>query len=338
VDFTQIYSRYSDMIETALKELIPEAAQPGTELPGVRSVGVGLPGVGPAGAGLPGVGPSEPELQEDVLTRSLHYVVSGGGKRLRPVLAMAACDLVGGDPELVVQPAAAIELIHTYSLVHDDLPCMDDDDMRRDKPTAHKVFGEAVALLTGDALLTYAFEVIARTEALSPEIRICLVREVAEASGEQGMVLGQVLDMCYTETAAAFAVGSERNRWLTRLERMHGLKTGKLLRVSARVGALCGGCVPEQLALITQYAEKVGLAFQIQDDLLDAVGDSGRLGKKTGGDARLGKLTYVSLLGLDRAAKQRDKALAEAGQALDSFGDRADFLRALADYIGLRER
>ncbi|MCL1853192.1 MAG: polyprenyl synthetase family protein [Peptococcaceae bacterium] len=311
VDFAGIYSRYSLMIEAVLNELAPELAQPELAQPGLS-------------------------LREDVLARSLHYVVSGGGKRLRPVLALAVCDLVGGDLEVAVMPAAAVELIHTYSLVHDDLPCMDDDDMRRDKPTAHKVFGEAVALLTGDALLTFAFEVLARTEDLPPEVRVCLVREVAEAAGRKGMVLGQVLDMCYTEAAADLADGE--GSWLERLERMHGLKTGKLLRAAARVGALCGGCTPEQLALVTRYAEMVGLAFQIQDDLLDEVGDSSQLGKNTGGDARLGKLTYVSLLGLDEAMGQRDNALAEAGRALDSFGHRADFLRDLADFIAARKR
>ncbi|MCL1917739.1 MAG: polyprenyl synthetase family protein [Peptococcaceae bacterium] len=322
--FAQVYSQYAAKVDVVLNDLIPQR---------------------PAG-----------DPREDILEQSMRYGVMGGGKRVRPVLALASCDLVGGDVEKAVVPAAAIELIHTYSLIHDDLPCMDDDDMRRDQPTAHKAFGEAVALLAGDALVTYAFEVLSRPSALLPEIQLRLVHEVAEAAGCRGMVLGQVLDTittleCQDNNESQDNNGSQDNnesqgtmetrkraQGLAHLERIHILKTGRLLRVSARLGALCGGCSPEQLALLTCYAENVGLVFQIQDDILDEIGQSENLGKNVGSDARLGKMTYVSLLGLEEAVRQRDLALAEAERALEFFGEKADFLWELAEFMASRER
>ncbi len=267
---------------------------------------------------------------EETLPASLHkamrYSVFAGGKRLRPVLMIAACETVGGDTASVLPAACAMEMIHTYSLIHDDLPAMDDDDFRRGRPTNHKVFGDAAAILAGDALLTEAFILLSNPNfagSIPPQIRCQVIHTLARCAGSQGMVGGQVVDM--------ESEGKEIN--FPTLEYIHTRKTGALMLAAIQAGGLIGGAGDEALASLTRYGEAAGLAFQIADDVLDVVGDQQVLGKNVGSDQARGKATYPALLGLDaarsRALELRDLAI----EALDPFGDQADPLRGIAHYI-----
>ncbi|MEC9488343.1 MAG: farnesyl diphosphate synthase [Halanaerobium sp.] len=262
-----------------------------------------------------------------LIKEAMAYSIEAGGKRLRPILVMEGSVLVGGDPRDVLPVGAALEMIHTYSLIHDDLPCMDDDDLRRGKPTSHKVYGEAMATLAGDALLTQAFHLLAEFSRQEPQIGLEIIAEVARAAGAAGMVGGQVLDI----TSEGKEIGLEE------LRRLHRLKTGALFRASLRSGALAAAANPEELEGITLFAEAFGLLFQITDDLLDVIGDSEKMGKVAGRDEELQKATYPGLLGLEQAKDMADVVLADALRALEPFGSRAEFLGELANYVRQRE-
>jgi len=266
----------------------------------------------------------------DTIPHTLHeamrYAVLGGGKRVRPLLVHAAGEVVGATPEACDAAACAVEMIHAYSLVHDDMPCMDDDDLRRGRPTVHKAYDEATALLVGDALQTQAFIVLAQAPALGAEARLKLVSELAVASGSVGMCGGQAIDLQN--------VGKAMTR--EALEGMHRMKTGALLRASVCMGALCGNIDPAGLAALDRYAAAVGLAFQVVDDILDVTADTATLGKTAGKDAANDKPTYVSLLGLDAARELAAQLRTDAHEALAGFGARAGRLAELADLIVLR--
>ncbi|WP_250459164.1 polyprenyl synthetase family protein [Microbulbifer litoralis] len=268
---------------------------------------------------------AEPVPGADTLFAAMRYAALGPGKRLRPALVYTAARTLRSDafdPAHCDAAAAALECIHAYSLVHDDLPAMDDDDLRRGHPTCHIAFDEASAILAGDALQTHAFELLLASDADS-DLKLRLLGELAQASGARGMVAGQAIDLAAVD----------HNLDPPQLEAMHRLKTGALIRASARIGALLGGANAMQLAAVSGYAEAIGLAFQVQDDILDVTADTAVLGKTQGADAARNKPTYVSLLGLDGA---REKLAGLHRQALDALaqldGD-TELLRQLADYI-----
>jgi len=258
------------------------------------------------------------------LHEAMRYAVLGGGKRVRALLAYAGGELTGADTGVVDRAAAAVELIHAYSLVHDDLPCMDNDVLRRGKPTCHVAFGEATALLAGDALQSLAFELLAGAVPRDPAAQFLLL---ARASGSRGMAGGQAIDLA--------SVGAALD--LQQLETMHRLKTGALIRAAVRLGVNCGRAITDlEGAVVERYASAVGLAFQVVDDVLDVEGSATTLGKTAGKDAAQGKPTYVSLLGL-AAAKERVETLrTEARAALSGFGPDARRLAEIADWIALR--
>ncbi|WP_404991584.1 polyprenyl synthetase family protein [Cupriavidus pauculus] len=266
----------------------------------------------------------------DTIPHTLHeamrYAVLGGGKRVRPLLVHAAGEMAGAAPQACDAAACAVEMIHAYSLVHDDMPCMDDDDLRRGRPTVHKAYDEATALLVGDALQSQAFIVLSQAPALDAEARLKLVAELAVASGSVGMCGGQAIDL----QNVGLAMTREA------LEGMHRMKTGALLRASVRMGALCGNIDRDGLAALDQYAAAVGLAFQVVDDILDVTADTATLGKTAGKDAANDKPTYVSLLGLDAARALASQLRTDAHEALAGFGARAGRLAELADLIVLR--
>lgn len=260
---------------------------------------------------------------DETLEKAMEYSLMAGGKRLRPVLLMAAADAVGKDGAAFLTTGCAIEMIHTYSLIHDDLPAMDNDDYRRGKPTNHKVFGDGIAVLAGDALLTLAFEVMLRQEGAAPETLVTVVSEMSRAAGPYGMVGGQVLDL----------EGEGRRLDLAALRKIHMGKTGALFCAAIRSGAILADAKEEELAALTLYAERFGLAFQITDDILDVTGDEAAIGKPVGSDVRNEKATYVTLTSLEEAKKLAEDAVDEAVAALDIFGERAAFLRDLALFL-----
>ena len=260
---------------------------------------------------------------DETLEKAMEYSLMAGGKRLRPVLLMAAADAVGKDGAAFLTTGCAIEMIHTYSLIHDDLPAMDNDDYRRGKPTNHKVFGDGIAVLAGDALLTLAFEVMLRQEGAAPETLVTVVSEMSRAAGPYGMVGGQVLDL----------EGEGRRLDLAALRKIHMGKTGALFCAAIRSGAILAGAKEEELAALTLYAERFGLAFQITDDILDVTGDEAAIGKPVGSDVRNEKATYVTLTSLEEAKKLAEDAVDEAVAALDIFGERAAFLRDVALFL-----
>lgn len=249
----------------------------------------------------------------------------GGGKRIRPVLVYGSVQAVGGELEAADAAAAACELIHSYSLVHDDLPAMDDDDLRRGRATVHKAFDEATAILVGDALQSLAFQLLsAESQSLSHEIQLRRVQLLSQAAGAGGMVGGQSLDY--------EAVGAELS--LEQLEQMHNLKTAALIKCSVLLGGMSHAPVTDsQLAALEKYATNIGLAFQVQDDILDETSDTKTLGKPQGSDRELNKPTYVSLLGLDGARSKADELAGTAIEALNEFSSQADPLRELASYV-----
>lgn len=270
---------------------------------------------------LPGAG-SDPPL----ILQAVRYSLFAGGKRIRAILCLAAAEAIGERAETVMPAACALEMIHTYSLIHDDLPAMDNDDYRRGKPTSHKVFGEAMAILAGDALLTEAFCLLAlrqRAPGIPPERVLAVVQEIAEAAGFRGMVAGQALDIL----AQNEKIGMEG------LHEIHRLKTGALLRVSLRTGAILAGAGKEALEALSDYGEKIGLAFQIADDILNVEGDPAVLGKGTGSDAARGKTTFPALLGVDASRARAEELVIEAVASLALFDDRAAPLRKIARYI-----
>jgi len=264
---------------------------------------------------------------KEILNQSMYYSLIGGGKRIRPVLALAAAEAVGGDPETILPAAVSLELIHTYSLIHDDLPAMDNDDYRRGRLSNHKVFGEANAILAGDALLTYAFELLASPGTSQPERQLRIIREVAIAAGKDGMVGGQVADVA----------GEGKTLNIDEIEEIHKGKTGALLTVSARLGGILAGGTEPQVTALSDYAQALGLAFQIKDDILDVVGNSEMLGKPAGSDLRQGKATYVSLLGLEGAEHQLHAQIQKAQSALKPLHEGAIFLNELAYFIEQRQ-
>ncbi len=261
--------------------------------------------------------------------RIMRYSLFAGGKRLRPVLCAAGCEAAGGDPEIVMPAACALECIHTYSLIHDDLPAMDDDDFRRGNPASHKVFGEAAAILGGDGLLTLAFRLMGdegMIRAAGAERVLDGVRVLADAAGANGMVGGQLLDI----RAGGQVKGSGE------LEEIHRRKTGAMIRVSVYLGGLLGGADDAQLDALARYGEKAGLAFQIVDDVLDVEGDAAILGKSTGSDAAQEKATYPALHGLGASKEMARAAVEEALAALSVFPEGAPALASLARFIVLR--
>ena len=259
------------------------------------------------------------------LVDAMRYAVLDGGKRLRPLLVLASCEAVGGNPQAALRAACATELIHAYSLVHDDLPCMDNDVLRRGKPTVHVKFGEAQALLAGDALQALAFEILTPDDAaIPPALQARLCRLLAQAAGSAGMAGGQAIDLASVGQAL-----TERQ-----LREMHRLKTGALLQGSVMMGAACGDPMQVALAALATYGAAIGLAFQVVDDILDVTADSATLGKTAGKDAVDDKPTYVSLLGLDRSRAHAQELLQEGLAALDASGlAHTDALRALADMV-----
>lgn len=255
-----------------------------------------------------------------ILKKAMAYMVLDGGKRIRAALVMWACEIIAGKLNGDAQvAAAAMEMVHTYSLIHDDLPAMDDDDMRRGKPSCHKKFDEATAILAGDGLLTLAFEVIS-VEVKDSDKAVCMIRTLSEAAGPSGMIAGQVADMA----------GPHVNGSLAKLQYIHMNKTAEMFAASAALGAIAGGANAEQLEAMLEYGMKIGLGFQIADDLLDITASTDQLGKTAGKDAEQGKLTYPALVGVEKSRAIFEKLTAEAVRALDIFGDDADILRQLA--------
>jgi farnesyl diphosphate synthase len=262
------------------------------------------------------------------LHAAMRYTTLGGGKRVRPLLAYASGELFGADHDAVARAACAVEMIHAYSLVHDDMPCMDDDALRRGKPTVHVAYDEATALLVGDALQAQAFEVLAGAQDVAPARLVKMLRLLAEAAGSAGMCGGQAIDLD--------SVGLSLS--LEELERMHQLKTGAMLRVSVLLGALCGkDLAPSELDALAAYSRAIGLAFQVVDDVLDATADSATLGKTAGKDAAANKPTYVSILGLEPSKALAEQLRRQAHEALAPFGEQALRLRELADLIVQRK-
>jgi geranylgeranyl diphosphate synthase type II len=290
-DLEAVYDRWRALVEKALDDALPkETAWPAT------------------------------------IHRAMRYSQFAGGKRIRPLLVLAAGEAVGGTCEDLLPLACAVEMIHTYSLVHDDLPAMDDDDLRRGKPTSHKVFGEAMAILAGDALLTRAFHLLAEDrdgDARHLKRRLDTIALLGEACGTNGLIGGQVDDLESEGRAVSPAA----------LERLHRAKTGALLSACVRGGAVLGGASPEALLALSRYAAAIGLAFQVVDDVLDATEGDAQLGKTAGKDAAAGKATYVSLHGLAGARRMASDLLTEALDALSPFGPQGDALAGLARLI-----
>lgn len=275
--------------------------------------------------------PKETELPHSV-HKAMRYSIFAGGKRVRPILMLAACQAVGGETEHAVPAACAMEMIHTYSLIHDDLPAMDDDDFRRGNPTNHKVFGEAIAILAGDALLTEAFKLVSDLHLVTgcePAGLLAVIHEIATCAGSYGMVGGQVIDM---ESEGTQDID------LAIVQYIHTHKTGALIKASVVSGALLGGADEMQLAAITRYGKAAGLAFQIADDVLDIEGTTEDIGKDAGSDEARGKATYPAVIGLSAAKQEAVSMMNEALDALEIFGEEADPLREIARYIVQRKK
>ncbi|MDN9552472.1 polyprenyl synthetase family protein [Clostridioides difficile] len=272
--------------------------------------------------------PKEEGYQKTVI-EAMNYSLSAGGKRLRPILTLEACKIVGGNEDEAIPFAIAIEMIHTYSLIHDDLPALDNDDLRRGRPTNHKVYGEAMGILAGDALLNYAFEVMlsGSINKENPEKYLKAINEIAKGAGIYGMIGGQVVDV------------ESENKQIEKekLDYIHMNKTAAMMVGCMRAGATIGGANSEQMEEITKYAKNIGLSFQIVDDILDIVGDEAKLGKKVGSDIENHKSTYPSLLGLDKSKEIAHNLIDEAKKSIEKLSDDVDFLKGLAEYIIDRE-
>ncbi|WP_425283887.1 polyprenyl synthetase family protein [Lentibacillus halodurans] len=261
------------------------------------------------------------------LKASMIYSIQAGGKRLRPVLFMASYNAYNHDLNKALSPAVALEMIHTYSLIHDDLPAMDDDDLRRGQPTNHKKYDEATAILAGDALLTFSFELIINDPHLTDQQKIHLVQLLSEASGPKGMVAGQILDIEAEKKAVS----------LEELETIHTLKTGELFRYAIRSGAYLGEATHEQIVHLDEFAHYLGLIFQVQDDILDVTGEPGKTGKPVGSDEANEKNTYVKLLGLEGAIEKKKYYVKKANKALYDANAESSYLMSLADYFSSRD-
>ena len=262
------------------------------------------------------------------LCESMKYSLMAGGKRLRPIMLMAAADAVGAKGTDYLTTGCAMEMIHTYSLIHDDLPAMDDDDYRRGKLTNHKVYGAGMATLAGDALLTLAFEVMLRQQGVSAEKLVQVVREISQAAGPDGMGGGQALDL----------ESEGKQISMETMKKIHLGKTGALFRAAIRSGAILGGASEDELQALTVYADNFGLAFQITDDILDVIGDEKVIGKPVGSDEKNHKSTYVTLTSLEEAQKLAQEAVDKAIDALKIFGEEADFLRELVAFLVKRNK
>lgn len=290
-DFKAQIEKYCDAVNTELMKYIPEAN----------------------------------DGQRDV-TKAMRYSLSNGGKRLRPIFVLEFCRMCGGDVNKALPYACAIEYIHTYSLIHDDLPCMDNDDMRRGNPSCHKMYGEATALLAGDALLTHAFEICSASE-LSDSQNLRAVSLLSQNAGVGGMIGGQVIDLKYEQSDPS----------ISDILTVHRLKTGALISAACILGCIAAGADDEKIALASRYAYMIGTAFQIRDDLLDIMGDEEKLGKPIGSDADNDKTTYVTLVGADRAQQDVKTLTDKAVEILDSFGEN-DFMKTLSEYLVNREK
>ena len=265
--------------------------------------------------------------EESEVCRAARYSLLGGGKRIRAVLVLAVCDMLNGNAEAAEQFAAAVEMLHCYSLIHDDLPCMDNDDLRRGKPSCHKAFGEATAMLAGDVLLTEAFEVIANASA-APQVCVAAARALGAGAGSRGMVYGQELDLKYEALAATEE----------QLRLIHRNKTGALINAAVQMGAAAAGATPQQCEILASYAYGLGLVFQIVDDVLDVTSTPEQLGKPIGSDSENGKTTFVTLYGADGAMALAQKLNEQLCEDLQQhFGEKADFLQQLAQQLLVRK-
>lgn len=272
--------------------------------------------------------PKEEGYQKTIM-ESMNYSLRAGGKRLRPILTLEACKIVGGNEEDAIAFAVAIEMIHTYSLIHDDLPALDNDDLRRGRKTNHIVYGEDMAILAGDALLNYAFEVMLSSSLgkKNPEKYLRAINEIAKSSGIYGMIGGQVVDVQSEDEQ----IPKEK------LDYIHNNKTAAIIIGCMRAGAIIGDANEEQIDEITKYAKNIGLSFQIVDDILDIVGDEAKLGKKVGSDIDNNKSTYPSLLGLEKSKEIANELISEAKKSIEKLSENVEFLNGLADYIIARE-
>lgn len=259
--------------------------------------------------------------------RAMRYSLFAGGKRMRPVLTLAAAEACGGKIDAALPAACAVECVHTYSLIHDDLPCMDDDDMRRGRPTSHKVFGEGVAVLAGDALLTQAFEILAQAQPTKRHSMAVLIRELADAAGSLKLIAGQVADL----------EGEGKKATRAQLRFIHERKTAAMIETSLRLGAMSANATPAQLDALTAFGRNLGLAFQVIDDILDVTQTSEKLGKSAGKDIAAEKTTYPSVIGLEASKREAKKLTNAALAALKPFGKRGATLEAIADYLLARE-
>ena len=266
--------------------------------------------------------PCGDNLQKSIY-EAMNYSLFAGGKRLRPVIMLEVCKMLGGEQEQVIPFACAIEMIHTYSLIHDDLPAMDNDDLRRGKPTNHKVFGEAAAILAGDALLNRAFEIISSFEFKNTKNAMRSLSVLATASGTEGMIGGQVIDIESEGKKIPYET----------LEKLHSLKTGALICAAGKIGAIMAEAGEDKISAVEEYCKNLGIAFQIQDDLLDVLGDEQLLGKPIGSDSENDKTTFVTLFGTEGAKKKVLEYTNSAVSVLDIFGESAEFLRELAQYL-----
>ncbi|MFW5981907.1 MAG: polyprenyl synthetase family protein [Halanaerobiaceae bacterium] len=266
------------------------------------------------------------EYLAETLISSMKYTLFSGGKRIRPVLSRMVAEMIGANIKSAMIAGAAIEMIHSYSLIHDDLPSMDNDDFRRGKKTNHRIYGEGIAILAGDGLLTYAFNVLSKLT-LPAERIVKIVELISTSAGIDGMVGGQVLDL----------EAENKEISLVEMQKIHRAKTGALFRASILAGAYCGNPSLAELEALEVYAEKLGLTFQITDDILDVIGNEDKLGKKVGSDEKLDKSTYPKLLGIEGAKNAAKENAEKAKKALDIFADRSEDLKNLIDFIVFRE-
>ena len=261
------------------------------------------------------------------VTDAMAYSALAGGKRIRPFLVLEFCRLFGGDTRAALPLAVALECVHTYSLIHDDLPCMDNDDLRRGKPTCHKVYGEEFALLAGDALLTYAFEIISAAEVLPESVRLSAVAALSKLAGVNGMIGGQTIDLQSEGKSIDFE----------KLLKLHALKTGALIRCAAYLGGIAANARPEQLSAADKYAERLGLAFQIADDILDVTSTVEELGKPIGSDSENNKVTFLTFMSIDEASSFAERVSGEAAEFIRKY-ENSEILSALAEYTAKRRK
>lgn len=270
---------------------------------------------------------AEKQNPQNIIYKAMRYSVFAGGKRLRPILMINVCKICGGDVNEVIPFACALEMIHTYSLIHDDLPSMDNDDLRRGMPTSHIKYGEAIAILAGDALLNKAFEIVSEYDGENMKRAMRAINMLAVSSGTEGMIGGQIVDM----------ESENRDITLEELQYLYLNKTGAIIRSACNIGALMGGANEVQIKAVDEFAQKLGVAFQIQDDVLDVVGTQEELGKPIGSDVQENKNTYVKLVGLEKSKKMATKYSDDAKNALSVFGEKAEFIIGLTDYLTNRK-